>query len=231
LPALITLWIRRAVAEPETWATARHRQAPPGVSALFGPAVRVTTWRVLAICAVSLTAHWAFMFWQQSHIRFHPAVRELSVSEKNNAAVVALTLIMAGSICGNYLAGWFAKLWGYRRAVVVMMAAYCLAMLGAFVQPWSYGLTLAWFTAIGLCQGVFGLFTMCLPPLFPTLLRTTGAGFCYNIGRIVAAGGTVFFGLFGKVGDYRDALFYAGFLFAPAAFIGLLLPEREDDAD
>ena len=47
---------------------------------------------------------------------------------------------------------------------------------------------------IGACQGVFGLFTMCLPPLFPTLLRTTGAGFCYNFGRIVAAAGTVFFG-------------------------------------
>ena len=58
---------------------------------------------------------------------------------------------------------------------------------------------------------------MYLPPLFPTLLRTTGAGFCYNIGRIAAAAGTVFFGLFCKVGDYRLALLYAGFLFLPAA--------------
>jgi len=50
--------------------------------------------------------------------------------------------------------------------------------------------------ASALCQGVFGLFTMCLPPLFPVLLRTTGAGFCYNIGRVFAAVGTVFFKLF-----------------------------------
>ena len=49
---------------------------------------------------------------------------------------------------------------------------------------------------IGLCQGLFGLFTMYLPPLFPTLLRTTGAGFCYNFGRIAAGLGTVFFGWF-----------------------------------
>ena len=54
------------------------------------------------------------------------------------------------------------------------------------------------------------LFTMYLPPLFPTLLRTTGAGFCYNIGRIAAAVGTVVFGLFAPVGDYRQALLYAG---------------------
>ena len=41
-----------------------------------------------------------------------------------------------------------------------------------------------------------------LPPLFPTLLRTTGAGFCYNIGRLAAASGTVYFGSFSEAGDY-----------------------------
>ena len=51
------------------------------------------------------------------------------------------------------------------------------------------------------------LFMMYLPPLFPVLLRTTGAGFCYNIGRIAAAAGTVIFGMFLKVGDYQIALF------------------------
>jgi hypothetical protein len=36
---------------------------------------------------------------------------------------------------------------------------------------------------------VFGSFTYYLPELFPTRLRGTGAGFCYNVGRIIAAGG------------------------------------------
>jgi len=56
------------------------------------------------------------------------------------------------------------------------------------------------------------------------LLRTTGAGFCYNIGRIIAAFGTVFFGLVSSVGNYRAALFYAGFLYVPAAVISFFLP-------
>jgi hypothetical protein len=64
--------------------------------------------------------------------------------------------------------------------------------------------------------------------LFPTLLRTTGAGFCYNIGRITAAFGTVFFGLFSDFGDHRIALFYAGFLFLPAACLSLFLPSARD---
>jgi hypothetical protein len=64
---------------------------------------------------------------------------------------------------------------------------------------------------IGIAQGVFGLFAMCLPPLFPTLLRTTGAGFSYNFGRIIATGGMVFFGLTaaGQIGDYALALYCA----------------------
>ena len=66
---------------------------------------------------------------------------------------------------------------------------------------------------------------MYLPPLFPTLLRTTGAGFCYNFGRIAAGLGTVFFGLFSNVGDHRLALVWASLLFLPAAAIALLLPE------
>jgi hypothetical protein len=66
---------------------------------------------------------------------------------------------------------------------------------------------------------------MYLPPLFPTLLRTTGAGFSYNIGRLAAAFGTVYFGTFGQAGDYRLALYYSSFLFIPAAVFALMLPE------
>jgi hypothetical protein len=84
------------------------------------------------------------------------------------------------------------------------------------------------FVAIGICQGVFGLFTMYMPPLFPTLLRTTGAGFCYNFGRIAAGVGTVLFGVF-MPGDFRLALLAAACLFLPAAAFALLLPEPPDE--
>ena len=76
---------------------------------------------------------------------------------------------------------------------------------------------------------MFALFTMYRPPLFPTLLRTTGAGFCYNLGRIVAGLGTVFFGLFSRVGDYRLALLAAGSLYLPAAAVAWVLPDAPDE--
>ena len=101
-------------------------------------------------------------------------------------------------------------------------------MFGAYHVARDHTSLICWLPLIGFCQGAFALFTMYLPPLFPTLLRTTGAGFCYNIGRIVAAFGTVFFGLLSNVGDHRAALFYAGFLFIPASVMAFLLPRARD---
>jgi hypothetical protein len=109
-----------------------------------------------------------------------------------------------------------------------MCLGYFALMAGAYSVPRDHTALLCWLPFIGFCQGLFALFTMYLPPLFPTLLRTTGAGFSYNIGRIIAAFGTVFFGLLSKVGDYRAALFYASFLFLPAAWIALFLPDTRD---
>jgi hypothetical protein len=109
-----------------------------------------------------------------------------------------------------------------------MFFGYWLAMTGAYAVARDHVALLWWFPLIGFCQGAFALFTMYLPPLFPTLLRTTGAGFSYNIGRITAAFGTVFFGMFSKVGDYRAALLYAGLLFLPATAAAFFLPNQQD---
>jgi len=102
-------------------------------------------------------------------------------------------------------------------------------MFGYFVVPRGYQASIVWGAGVGFFSGVFGLFTMYLLPLFPTLLRTTGAGFCYNIGRVAAATGTVFFGLFSQIGDFRHALLYASFLFWPAMLVALTLPEPPDE--
>jgi len=232
LPALITLWIRKAVPEPEAWETARKGQAVPRIRELFGREVRGTTWRVLIICGVALTAHWTFLFWQQKHVLSLPEIASLGKEAKNHAVVVALMWIMIGSLIGNYICGGLAKLFGYRRTIFWVLLAYFGAMFLAFHQPWSWTMTKVHWCVIGACQGVFGLFTMCLPPLFPVLLRTTGAGFCYNIGRIIAAAGTVFFGIYQKVPNVREALLAASWLFVLAACIALLLPnEREEDSE
>jgi MFS family permease len=230
LPALLVFWIRRAVPEPEEWHAAKvnAKNHEPRIVELFrGETRRVTIW-VMVVCALSLTAHWAFMFWHQQHLRNLPDVMAMSAEQKNKLASTAMYLVIGSSILGNFFAGWAARFIGYRATIAWMFAAYFLAMLGAYAVPRDHAALMLWFPLVGFCQGAFALFTMYLPPLFPTLLRTTGAGFCYNIGRIGAAFGTVFFGIFSKVGDHRMVLLYASFLFLPAAAVSFLMPRAKD---
>lgn len=231
LPALLVLWIRRAVPEPEEWQGAKQQSADaaPTFTDLFRGSVRRITVLTLLVCGLSLTAHWAFMFWYLQQLRNLPELSDWTDMERSQLVSKAIWLVMLASIAGNFLAAFLARWLKYRRAIALLCLAYSLSMLVTYGAPRDHEHLWYGFAAIGLCQGVFALFTMYLPPLFPTLLRTTGAGFCYNFGRIAAGLGTVFFGLFSQVGDYRHALLYAGFLFVPAAAVAWMLPELPDE--
>jgi len=103
-------------------------------------------------------------------------------------------------------------------------AAAILCTFGLDLPPET---RLAMYFLIGLTVfGVFGSFTYYLPELFPTRLRGTGSGFCYNIGRLVAAIGPILVGGIAARGADSlhaalTALFWVGF--APLAGL-LLLP-------
>jgi MFS family permease len=191
--------------------------------------VRRTTLLTMVVCACSLTAWWAFLFWNNQHLRNLPELTAWPPEKRERFVSAAFFLVIAVSMGGNFFAGWLAHRIGYRRGVVLLFACFFGSMFGAFCMPRDHTALLGWMAATGFFSGVFGLFTMYLPPLFPTLLRTTGAGFCFNIGRVAAAFGTVFFGLFAQVGDFRRAMLGASFLFIPALVVALWLPDLKQD--
>lgn len=131
----------------------------------------------------------------------------------------------AVAILGNFAAGWLARRLGNPRAILIMFAGLGGSIFGAFIVPRGYQ-ELAWFwlPLVGFFSAVFALFTMYMPPLFPTLLRTTGAGFCYNIGRLAAAFASVIFGWLAPVNDFRLALLAASALGLAAAVGSWWLP-------
>jgi len=227
LPAFLVFWIRRRVPEPAEWRAARDRaQEVPRVSDLFRGPVRIVTFKTIAVCAFSLTAWWAFMFWHPQHLRNLPELQDWARADRERLVTRAFFVLIAASLVGNFFSGWLARRFGYRRSIAWMCFALGLSMVGGFATTRTASeLVSLWLPLVGFFSGVFGLFTMYMPPLFPTLLRTTGAGFCYNIGRIAAAFGTVFFGLFAPVGDFRHALVYVGLLLLPATALALTLPE------
>ncbi len=73
-------------------------------------------------------------------------------------------------------------------------------------------------------KGVFGGFPLYFPELYPTRLRSTGAGFCYNAGRIVASASPFLtgalvstFGSFGLAASAVAAIYVAGLVILPFA--------------
>jgi MFS family permease len=231
VPALIVVWIRRSVPEPQEWREARGRQQSdrPGVLDLFRGKVRRTTVLTILVCAFSLSGHWAYIFWSQQHLRNLPDLAGWSEGDKTRLVSQTMSVLMISSIAGNFLAAAVARKIGYRRTIAGGCILYFLSVSLTYGMPLGHSI-LAWsFVPIGICQGIFALFTMYLPPLFPTLLRTTGAGFCYNIGRVAAAFATVYFGRFSAVGDHRLVIFWSSLLFVPAAVLALRLTEPPDE--
>jgi MFS family permease len=238
LPALFVLWIRKNVPEPGLWVEANsqgktlpnnpiagHRTKNSGFVALFAPSCRVLTLKTALVCALSLTAWWAFMFWHPQHLRNLPELAAWPVPQREQLVSQAFFLLIAVSMGGNFFAGWLARRFTYPKAIAWMFLGFFLSMAGSFSFHFEWrSLVWFWFPLVGFFSGVFALFTMYLPALYPTLLRTTGAGFCFNVGRIGAAVGTVVFGLFSRVGDFRQALFAASFLLLAAFCLSWFLP-------
>ncbi|MSU71577.1 MAG: MFS transporter [Opitutus sp.] len=228
LPAFLVFWIRRHVPEPDTWQRAGSAvEKKPGALALFRGSVRSTTLRTTLVCALGLSAWWLFLFWQTQHLRKLLANADTPGAETTQLVSAAFFAFNFTSVLGNFGAGWLALRFGNRRAIAAMFVGLAASIFGAFCVPRGFG-ELAWFWLPlgGFFGGVFGLFTMYLPPLFPTLLRTTGAGFCYNIGRIAAAVASIVFGLFAPVGEFRVALLSVSLIAAAAALASWWLPER-----
>jgi MFS family permease len=229
VPALLVFWIRRRVPEPEAWERAAASvRVRPRIRDLFKGEVARTTWHTTAVCALGLSGWWLFIFWHPQHLRQLLEAAGTPPDEITRRVAGVFFAVNVLSIVGNFFAGWLASLIGSRRAILLMFFGLFGGMAGAYAVPHTYNeLALFWVPMVGFFSGLWGLFTMYLPPLFPTLLRTTGAGFCYNIGRIAAAVASVIFGWAAPVGDYRTALLAASFLALAAGLWAFALPEGE----
>lgn len=95
---------------------------------------------------------------------------------------------MTGMI-GSLLGGWIASRLG-RRLTYAVISAVCLFIAQYtfwFVVP-TQAQFLYWVAALGFFSGIyFGFLPLYLPELFPTRVRSTGAGVSFNFGRIVTA--------------------------------------------
>lgn len=232
IPAAVAFVVRLFVREPERWKQAASTQRPPRVRELFTPQFRR---RTLSGLSMSLTA--LLMWWScnafiptistnlarlQARLSGLDLPSTLSLVESWKA--VATNCFNLGGVIGTLLTVPFAKVLGRKVMFAVYFALSAAALMATFGLPMEPRLRLYMFFAIGLSVfGVFGSFTYYLPELFPTRLRGTGAGFCYNVGRVIAAAGPFIVGSISmKSADPLAAAMAALFWVGAVPLLGLL---------
>src|SRR5262249_49668556 len=151
----------------EQWSAAKRQQAhhEPSVWELFRGQVRRTTVLTILVCSLSLTAHWAFTYWYVQHLRNLPDVATWSDAERGQLVSTAMSLVMVSSIVGNFLAAALARQFGYRRTIAWLCLAYFASMFATYYVPRGHEALWYFLPLMGACAGLFGLFTMYMPPL------------------------------------------------------------------
>ncbi|HEX5068703.1 MAG TPA: MFS transporter [Vicinamibacterales bacterium] len=230
IPAAVALLVRVWVKEPERWKNVHQRVAPARVSELFKrenlPLVRsgffaaVTALLMWWSCNAFIPVVAANLAQAEGGLRGLDASATRSLIESWKS--LATNYFNFGGLLGTLLTVPFAKYLGRRTMFGIYFAGSAAAILATFGLNLEPEVRLRMYFLIGLTVfGVFGSFTYYLPELFPTRLRGTGAGFCYNVGRIVAAAGPFIVGEAAARGAALVTLFYVGFI--PAAGL-LILP-------
>ena len=203
IPAGAALLVRMFVREPERWTSARASAKPPRLRELFTPSHRRETLSGLAMSVVALVTWWscnAFIPLVATGLAAAEATtRGLDPSAARRLSeawkAIATNSFNLGGLIGTLATVPFAKTIGRRPMYALYYLAAGVAVMATFGLPLDGHTRLYMYFFIGLTVfGVFGSFTYYLPELFPTRLRGTGAGFCYNVGRVAAAVGPILVG-------------------------------------
>jgi MFS family permease len=219
LPALITLWLRRGLREPEAWQRERTAHVP------FGQLFRGTFGYGMLVCATmnaaTLFAWWGLFTWVPRFLSMPAAEggRGMSIVQTSTWTIVMQVGTFLGYVLFGYIADRFSRKYTY---IGYLLVAALLVPLFAFVRNPDALLV------IGPLVGFFGTgyfsgFSVITSELFPTSLRGSAMGFVYNSGRLVSATAPYLIGSLSEHAGLSYALCLTSGAFLLAALIATRL--------
>ena len=225
LPALLIIWVRRHVEEPDSFQRAKKDNVAPktffaSMAGIFRPELlRVT----LLGGILGLGAHGGYhavMTWLPTFLKTE---RQLSVLSSGGY----LAVIIVAFFCGCVASGFLIDRLG-RRKNIILFALCCVITVQAYLflplsnsQMLFLGFPLGFFAA-GIPASLGSFFN----ELYPADVRGAGVGFCYNFGRVLSAVFPFLVGHMSESMSLGSAIgIDAGIAYGVAVIAALALPE------
>ena len=186
LPAISVFFVRRFVDEPPLFVDAQRRyasgqEARPSFLKIFAPSLLRTTILASLLTIGTQGGYYAIMIWLPTYLK---TVRGLSVLSTGGY----LAIIIVASFLGYVISAYLTDILGRRKNFILFAVCSVFTVLAYMFLPISdsilffLGAPLGFF-ASGIYSGIGAFFN----ELYPTSLRGSGIGFCFNVGRAIGA--------------------------------------------
>lgn len=225
LPALLTVWVRWKLKEPDKWVHAHEQADQPQqqsgrVLELFDSAYVRNTIVAVCLSSIGLVTFWGIHIYGKDALLRHAqqqaleaegltpdspksekeAAFKLHDSQIKKAEMLSMALNTIGGGLGLVLFGVISNYLGRKGAFIFYHALAFVMVLVLFQLLIAQQVGAL---ALAVALPVFGFFTLGMhagyavyfPELYPTRLRGTGAGFCFNMGRLATAAAFFGFGM------------------------------------
>ena len=241
-PAILTLLIRLFVPESEKWERSAAKEASsngPTKSRLgqifSGDLLRPTLSGILMVSVVFIGT-WGAVQWIPLWIS------ELAGPESPRAKALAMVIVSVGACVGTVVAPLLLARLRRRTGYQLLCVFALLATMWIYrtdadwsgpklfgIFPWlmAFKVFMLGMTA----TAFFGFFPLYLPELFPTRVRATGQGVCYNTGRLIAVPFVLLSGKLVKLlGGYQHAAAAITLVYAAGLLVAFLGKETSGQA-
>lgn len=186
-PALLTLFIAFYVPESEKWKKSVQKQGSSPLREIFSRGLRKTTLLGILFASIALIGTWGSVQWL-------PAWAD-QLTEGNSRTAKGLTQMLSalGAVIGCFVGPLIGGRLGRRPAYFLLCLSSLFACGVLFRSVTHYGAFFLLMVMLvgGTTAAFYGWLPLYLPELFPTRVRATGQGLCYNSGRVLAAVGAI----------------------------------------
>ena len=186
LPALMIFVLRRFVEEPPVFVELQKRYATgelqrKSVFAIFAPGYRRITLLASLLAIGTQGGFYAVTIWLPTYLK---TVRNLSVLNTGGYLLVVIVASFIGYVSSAYICDAIGR---KKTFYVFSICSVFTVLLYTFVPISDTAMLFLGFPLGFFASGIYSPIGAFLNELYPTTIRGSGIGFCFNFGRAVGA--------------------------------------------